>query len=59
MVVEPFFGSIALAGKIVDMAEGRGTRRVMVILNSVPSEKVKQRMETELSGKCIETLGTI
>jgi CO dehydrogenase nickel-insertion accessory protein CooC1 len=41
MVVEPFFGSIALAGKIVDMAEGRGTRRVMVILNSVPSEKVK------------------
>jgi CO dehydrogenase maturation factor len=59
MVVEPSFESMALAGKIVYMAEGMGTRRVMAILNKVPSEKVRQRMETELSGKGIKTLGTI
>jgi len=59
MVVEPSFESMALAGKIGYMAGGMGIRRVMAILNKVPSEKVKQRMITELSQKEIKTLGTV
>jgi CO dehydrogenase maturation factor len=59
MVVEPSFESITLAGKIGYMAEGMGIRRVMAVLNKVPSEKVRQRMVTELSRKNIRTLGTI
>jgi CO dehydrogenase maturation factor len=59
MVVEPSFESMALAGKIGYMAEGMGIRRVMAVLNKVPSEKVGQRMVTELSRKEIRTLGTI
>jgi CO dehydrogenase maturation factor len=59
MIVEPSFESMALAGKIVYMAEGMGTRRVMAILNKVPSETIRQRMETELSEKGIKTLGAI
>ena len=59
VVVEPSFESIALAGKIGYMAEGMGIRRVMAVLNKVPSEKVRQRMVTELSRKEIRILGTI
>ena len=59
IVVEPSFESMALAGKIGYMAEGMGIRRVMAVLNKVPSEKVVQRMVTELGQKEIRTLGTI
>jgi len=59
VVVEPSFESMALAERIVYMAEGMGISRARAILNKVPSEKTKQKMIEELDKKRVKTLGTI
>ena len=59
MVFEPFFGSIAMVGKIVDMAEGMGMRSEMAIPKEVFSGKIEQMMVTGLSEKCINARESI
>lgn len=58
-IVEPSFESMALAEKIVYMAEGMGIDRVGALLNKVPSEDIKEKMIAELKKKNVQTLGTI
>ena len=58
-IVEPSFESMALAEKIVYMAEGMGIDRVGALLNKVPSETIKEKMIKELEKKNVQTLGTI
>ena len=59
VIVEPSFESMALAEKIVYMAEGMGISRARAILNKVPSDKTAQKMTEELDKKGVNTLGTI
>ncbi len=58
-VVEPSFESMALAEKIVYMAEGMGIDRAGALLNKVPSEDIKEKMIRELEKRNVQTLGTI
>ncbi len=58
-VTEPSFESMALAEKIVYMAEGMGIDRVGAVLNKVPSDKIKQKMIAELGKRNVQILGTI
>ena len=58
-IVEPSFESIALAEKIVYMAEGMGIDRVGAILNKVTSEEISQKMIGKLEKRNIPILGTI
>ncbi len=58
-VVEPSFEAMALAEKIVYLAEGMGINRVGALLNKVPSETVKQRMHDELTRRNVPVLGAV
>ncbi len=58
-IVEPSFESMALAEKIIYMAEGMGINRAGAILNKVPSEDIKEKMIAELEKRKVQTLGTI
>ena len=58
-IVEPSFESMALAEKIVYMAEGMGINRAGAILNKVPSEAIKEKMIRELEKRNVQTLATI
>jgi CO dehydrogenase maturation factor len=58
-VVEPSFEAMALAEKIVFMAEGMGINRAGAVLNKVPSEKVREKMIAELEKRNVKTLGTV
>ena len=58
-VVEPSFESMALAERIVYMAEGMGIDRAGALLNKVPSEDIKEKMIRELEKRNVQTLGTI
>ena len=50
---------MALAEKIIYMAEGMGIDRVGALLNKVPSEDIKEKMVAELEKRNVQTLGTI
>ncbi len=58
-IVEPSFESMALAERIVYMAEGMGIDRAGALLNKVPSEDIKEKMIRELEKRNVQTLGTI
>ncbi|MBA3030774.1 MAG: hypothetical protein FP816_18450 [Desulfobacteraceae bacterium] len=58
-VVEPSFESMALAERIVYMAEGMGVDRVGALLNKVSSKAMEEKMILELKKRKVETLGTI
>lgn len=58
-VVEPSFEAMALAEKIIFMAEGMGVSRAGAILNKVPSEAIQEKMMKELEKRNVQTLGTI
>ena len=58
-IVEPSYESMALAEKIIYMAEGMGIDRVGALLNKVPSEDIKEKMVAELEKRNVQTLGTI
>jgi CO dehydrogenase maturation factor len=58
-IVEPSFESMALAEKIVYMAEGMGINRAGALLNKVPSAAIKEKMIKELGERNVQTLGTI
>jgi CO dehydrogenase maturation factor len=59
IIVEPSFESMTLAERIGYMAEGMGINRVRVILNKVPSESTKQKMEEQLKEKRLTVIGTV
>ena len=59
IIVEPSFESIVIAEKVNYMAEGMGISRVRVILNKIPSEKVRQKIINDLDNKNIKTIGTV
>ncbi len=59
IIVEPSFESIALAERIVYMAQGMGIGRVGAVLNKVPSEETGRRMIEELDKKGVKVIGTV
>ena len=59
VAVEPSFESLALAEKIIYMADGIGVNKVGAIPNKVPSEKIEKRITDELENKKIKVIGTI
>jgi len=58
-ITEPSFESMALAEKIVYMAEGMGISRVGALLNKVPSEQIREKMMAELARRNVPVLGTV
>ena len=58
-IVEPSYESMALAEKIVYMAEGMGIDRAGAILNKVPSAEVKAKMIASLEEKGVQTIGSV
>jgi len=58
-IIEPSFDSMALAEKIVYMAEGMGINRVGALLNKVPSETIKEKMTASLEKMNVQTLGAV
>lgn len=59
IVVEPSFESIAVAGRIAQMAQGMGIGRVGAILNKVSSQDLALRTDQELEKLGVKVLGTI
>lgn len=58
-IVEPSFESMALAEKIVYMAEGMGIDRAGALLNKVSSDEIKEKMTAELGKRNVQILGVI
>ncbi len=59
IAVEPSFDSLALAGKILYLAEGIGIRNTMAILNKVPSPRIESRMREELAKQEVRIAGAV
>jgi len=59
IVVEPSFESMSLAERVTYMAEGMGISRVQAILNKVPSESIREKMEQELGKNKVKVIGTV
>jgi CO dehydrogenase maturation factor len=59
IAVEPSSESLALAEKIFYMADGLGIKQVRVILNKVPSEKVKGRILEEAERNKMKVIGSL
>lgn len=59
VVVEPSFEAMALAEKIVYLAEGMGIDRTGAVLNKVPSKTIEEKMIQELAKRKVQTLGTV
>lgn len=57
LVVEPSFESMAMASKIRDLASGI-QKEVAVVLNKMPSEKIRARVESALIHDRLEVIGT-
>lgn len=58
-VVEPSFESMALAERIVYMADGMGISRAGALLNKVTSKTIEEKMILELKNRKVQTLGTV
>jgi len=58
-VVEPSYEAMALAEKIVYMAEGMGIDRAGALLNKVSSKEIEEKMIRELAKRKVQTLGTV
>ena len=58
-VVEPSYGSIELAARISDMAQGMGISRVGAVLNKVTDEETKARLLQKLAEKGVRVLATV
>ena len=59
IVVEPSFESIAVAGRIAQMAQGMGIGRVGAILNKVTSDAMASRTTQELEKRGVKVLGAL
>lgn len=59
VVVEPSFESIAVAGRIAQMAQGMGIGRVGAVLNKVSSDAMTARTIQELEKAGIRVFGSI
>ena len=59
IVVEPSFESIAVAGRIAEMARGMGIGRVGALLNKVTSDQMASRAAQELEKTGLKMLGVI
>jgi CO dehydrogenase maturation factor len=58
-VVEPSFESMALAEKIVYMAEGMGIDRAGAILNKDQSKQIEEKMIDELAKRNVQVIGAV
>lgn len=58
-VVEPSYGSIELAGRIADMAQGMGISRVGAILNKMASAEMAGKTTQKLVEKGVKVLGVV
>jgi len=59
VVVEPSFESIAVAGRITQMALGMGIGRVGAILNKVSSKAIESRTTQELEKRSVKVFGVL
>lgn len=58
-VVEPSYGSIELAGRIADMAQGMGISRVGVVLNRMVTEEMSATVAARLELRGLNVLGSL
>ena len=58
VVIEPSFDSLVMAEKINDLAGSIG-KKVAVVLNKIPSEKISLEMEAEVASKGMELIGIL
>jgi CO dehydrogenase maturation factor len=58
LVVEPSYESLALSGKIKDLAKDM-QKSVWAVLNKIDSENLGAKLEKELKNRDIETIGAI
>lgn len=58
-VVEPSFDSLALAERILYMAEGLGIPAVQAVLNKVPTLEIEAKLREELESKRIKVAGAV
>jgi len=59
IVVEPSFESIAVAGRIAQMAQGMGIGRIGAVLNKVSSQPMASRTTQELEKHGVKVFGII
>ena len=59
IVVEPSFESIAVAGRIAQMAQGMGIGRVGAVLNKVAFEAMTSRTKEELEKRGVKVFGVL
>jgi CO dehydrogenase maturation factor len=57
IVVEPPLESVEVAAKIHELATGIGIRNTWAILNKVPSDEIRTKLEAELRRRQIEVIG--
>ncbi len=59
IVVEPPLESVEVAAKIHELATGIGIRNTWAILNKVPSDEIRTKLEAELRRRQIEVIGCL
>lgn len=59
VVIEPPLESVNVGQKIHGLASGMGIKNVWAIMNKVPSIEIGDRLQVELQGRHIETVGCL
>lgn len=59
IVVEPPFESLEVAAKIHGMSFGSGIKNSWAVLNKIPNEEIRERLEKELEKRGIPVIGCI
>jgi CO dehydrogenase maturation factor len=59
IVVEPPFESMEVAAKIHGMSSGSGIKNTWAVLNKIPNEEIRKRLETELDKRGITVIGCV
>jgi len=59
IVVEPPWESMEVAAKIHGMSSGSGIKNTWAVLNKIPNEEMRQRLEAELDKRGIKVIGCV
>jgi CO dehydrogenase maturation factor len=59
IVVEPPLESMEVATKIHGMSSGSGIKNTWAVLNKIPSEEIRKRLEAELDKRGIKVIGCV
>lgn len=59
IVVEPPFESREVAAKIHGMSQGSGIKNTWAVLNKIPNEAIRERLEADLAERGIKVIGCV